>query len=153
MDGLFWVAAAKGRLALHHGPKTSSDLAQEVWELSYRLLELDPAHGGAHNILGKLNQEVMSLSGWQRFLGRLVLRTEALRSSSWERALEHHRRAVAGEPEAVLFHLDLGRTLQLTGAKEEAREIYEQGLALPRLYPVDEKFQALIQSYLDELDG
>lgn len=151
VDGLFWAAASKGRLALHHGPRTSSALAQEVWDLTHLLLTLQPDHGGGHNILGKLNQEVMSLSGFERFIGRLVLRSAPLREASWHKALDHHRQAVAAEPEAVLFHLDLGRTLQLTGETDEARRIYEAGIALPQLYPVDELFQERMRGYLDEL--
>ncbi|MDT8341123.1 MAG: hypothetical protein RQ751_06390 [Longimicrobiales bacterium] len=152
VDALFWAAAAMGRLALHHGPRTSATLAEEVWTLAHRLLERDPGHGGGHNILGKLNQEVMSLSGWERFLGRLLLRARPLREASWEAALTHHRRAVALEPEAVLFHLDLGRTLQLTGARDEARTVFRRGLALPRLFPMDGVFQRRIAEHLEALD-
>lgn len=152
-EGLFWSAASKGRLALHHGPRTSSALAQEVWDLANRLLELEPDHAGAHNILGKLNQEVMSLSGWQRFLGKVLLRSEPLQEATWEKALDHHTRAVAAEPDGVLFHLDLGRTLQLMGEEERAREVFRTGLALPAVYPVDRKFQELMAGYLAELGG
>ena len=151
IDGLYWSAAAKGRLALMYGVRTTARLAQEVWDLTHRILEADPDHPGAHNILGKLNQEVMSLSGWQRMLGRLVLGTDPLREASWERALDHHRRAVAADPATVLFHMDLGRTLQLQGDPEAARAHYETALSLPDGYPVDPWFKDLIRGYLEEL--
>ena len=151
VEGLYWLAVSKGLLALHYGPKTSSDLAQEVWDLAHHLLAIDPEHPGAHNMLGKLNQEVMSLSKWQRVVARFVLRTEPLRESSWDKALDHHRRAVAAEPGTLLFHLDLGRTLDLLGRDDEARAVYSAALALPDRYPVDPTFRKRIQGYLDDL--
>lgn len=151
LDGLYWSAAVKGRLALQHGARTTARLAQEVWDLTHAILEIDPDHPGAHNILGKLNQEVMSLSGWQRMLGKLVLRSDPLKEASWERALDHHGRAVARDSTTVLFQMDLGRTLQLTDAPEAARTHYEAALALPESYPTDPRFKGLIRGYLEEL--
>lgn len=151
LDGLYWSAASKGRLALQYGPRTTARLAQEVWDLTHLILEMDPRHPGAHNILGKLNQEVMSLSAWQRILGRWVLGTDPLREATWEKALSHHRAAVEADPETVLFRLDLGRTLQLSGSPEEALRVYDQGLNLPTRYPVDEKFKELMREYRTEI--
>ena len=153
LDGLYWSAAVKGRLALQYGARTTARLAQEVWDLTHAILVVDPEHAGAHNILGKLNQEVMSLSGWQRMLGKLVLRYDPLKEASWDRALDHHRRAVAGDPTTVLFHMDLGRTLELTDDDQAARVHYEKALALPDGYPVDPRFKGLIRGYLAELPG
>lgn len=153
VDGLYWAAASRGRQALQHGPRTSTELAQQMWDLTERVLALDPEHGGGHNILGKLNYEVQTLGWVQRALARLVLRQPFLSSTSWEQALDHHRRAVAAEPEVVLFQMDLGQALHRSGNDAEARRVLEHALTLPDVWPVDPTFKAQIRAYLEDEMG
>ncbi|HUP52780.1 MAG TPA: hypothetical protein VM198_09910, partial [Longimicrobiales bacterium] len=91
IDGLYWRGAAEGRRALNAGPSYGADLAQRVYDGAHTILALDPDHGGAHNLLGKLNYEIMSLSRVERFIGRVLVRKQALRDSSWESAELHLR--------------------------------------------------------------
>lgn len=150
-DGLYWTAAVLGRWALFHGPRTSTRLVQRVWDLTHRLLDVDPDHPGAHNILGKLNHEVMSLSGIERFVGRLLFRIEPLKQANWDSALEHHGRAAAIDPQTVLFRRDLGQTLAALGRFDDARLQWEDALTLPSVYPVDDRFKDRIRGFLDAL--
>jgi hypothetical protein len=145
---LYWAAASIGREALQHGPRTSSQRVQRMWDLTHRVLEIDPEHAGAHNILGKLNHEVMSLSGFERFVGRLLFRIDPLREATWEAALAHHRRAFATDPETVLFGRDLGETLWARGLEDEARDVWSTTLALPSVFPVDERFKDEIREMM-----
>ena len=153
VDGLYWAAASRGRQALQHGPRTSTELAQQMWDLTERVLALDPEHGGGHNILGKLNYEVQTLGRIQRALARLVLRQPFLSSTSWEQSLDHHRRAVAAEPDVVLFQMDLGQALHRSGNSAEARRVLEHALTLPDVWPVDPKFKEQIREYLEDEMG
>lgn len=150
-DVLYWAAASLGREALQHGPRTSTRLVQRVWDLTHRILELEPDHPGAHNILGKLNQEVMSLSGFERFIGRLLFSIDPLKEANWDDALSHHRRAVEVDPATILFGRDLGETLAALDRAQEARDVWEATLAQPSIYPVDDRFKADIRRMLDEL--
>ena len=137
VDGLYWLGASKGRLALQQGPRTTAALAQEVYDLAHRVLALDPLHAGGHNILGKLEYEVMTLTAFERFLARLILGNEALRTASWEGAEHHFTRSLAAEPEVILFHFDLGKMYLAQGRLEEARAAFERVLALPVRHPPD----------------
>lgn len=148
---LYWAAASLGREALQHGPRTSTRLVQQVWDLTHRVLELDPDHPGAHNILGKLNQEVMSLSGFERFLGRLLFSIDPLKEATWEAALDHHARAVEADPSTILFRRDYGETLAALDRHDEARAMWQAALALPSVYPVDDRFKDDIRRMLAEL--
>ncbi|MBT8403956.1 MAG: hypothetical protein KJP18_08870 [Gemmatimonadetes bacterium] len=145
---LYWAAASLGREALQHGPRTSTRLIQRMWDLTHRILEIEPEHAGAHNTLGKLNYEVMSLSGFERFVGRLLFRIDPLREATWDAAVAHHRRAFAADPETVLFGRDLGETLLATGRDAEAREVWSKTLALPSVFPVDERFKHEIREMM-----
>jgi tetratricopeptide (TPR) repeat protein len=151
VDGLYWSASAKGRLALQYGVRGAARLTQEMWDLTHGILEIDSLHPGAHNLLGKLNYEVMRLSGWQRTLGRLLLRTDPLRESSWEKARFHHETAVAQDSTTILFLLDLAQAYQYDGDEAKALETFEQALALPSTYPVDEEFKRRMREWVAEL--
>lgn len=148
---LYWAAASLGREALQHGPRTSTRLVQQMWDLTHRVLELEPEHAGAHNILGKLNQEVMSMSGFERFVGRLLFNIDPLKEANWDDALEHHRRALDSDPRTILFRRDYGETLAALDRPEEARTVWEEALALPSVYPVDDRFKEDIRRMLLEL--
>ena len=151
IDGLYWAAAATGRDALRHGPRTSTRMIQRLWDLTHHILELDPDHPGAHNILGKLNQEVMSLSAVERVIGRLLFRIDPLREASWDRALEHHFQAVRSDPGVMLFRMDLGVTWAELGCWTHARRQLEQALGLPDRYPVDPYFRSGMREVLADM--
>lgn len=153
VDGLYWTGAALGREALQHGPRTSTRLVQQVWDVTHRLLDLAPEHAGGHNILGKLNQEVMSLSGFERFIGRLLFRIDPLKEATWERAVHHHEAAVASDPEVILFRLDLGLTYLALERPDEARAQFEAALEIGPTFPVDPYFKDEVRRRLADLDG
>jgi tetratricopeptide (TPR) repeat protein len=138
MDALFWLTAAKGRLALQASARDAARLGNEVWRLAHKILAMDPNHAGAHNVLGTLQYEVMTLSRFERFLARTFLgESEALRRSSWEGAEEEHRAAVALDPDAILYRYQLARTLARRDRPDEAVAELRTVLALPRRYPAD----------------
>ena len=152
MDALFWLTAAKGRRALNAGARDAARLGDEVWELAHRMLARDPDYPGAHNVLGTLQYEVMTLSRVERFLARMILGdNEALGRSSWDGAEAGHRRAVALAPEAILYRYDLARTLLRRARTEEAIAELRTALALPHRYPHDAEIQDAARRVLRRL--
>ena len=137
LDALFWFTAAKGQLAVQASVRDAARLGQEVWRLAHRMLAIDPDHAGARNVLGRLQYEVMTLSRIERFLARMILGSnEALRSSSWEGAERHQLRAVALDPEQILYRYDLARIHMRRGRPREAEAELGTALALPaRTHP------------------
>jgi tetratricopeptide (TPR) repeat protein len=151
MDALFWLTANKGRHALQVGAREAARLGDEVWRLAHRMLARDPEFAGAHNVLGKVQYEVMTLSRVERFIAKVLLGdNEALRSSSWEGAERALRRAVELAPDGVLFRNDLGRLLIRTGRLDEALAELTVVASLPPLYPSDPAFIEYARRILDE---
>lgn len=142
IDGLYWLAAATGRLSFLLSPKGSAEAGQRVYEISHRILALDSTHAGAEDALGKISYRVMRLSGAARFLSRALLRHAALRGASWEDAEIHLRRAVALDPEWIVPHADLGEVFLHTGRYEDAVRELERALELPVRHPGDRAYQA-----------
>lgn len=152
VEGLYFRAALTGRRAMNASPGYAVELAQLTWEDANRVLELDPQHGGAHNVLGKLNYEVMILSRVQRFIARTFMGNDVLRDAGWEQAEEHLTRAAELWPELVLFHYDLAALYERRGREEEAAVAIQRALELPVLHPPDERFKRQAEELLSEIN-
>jgi tetratricopeptide (TPR) repeat protein len=151
VDGMYWRGAAAGRRAMNAGPSYGAELAQRVYDDAHAILALDSGHGGAHNLLGKLNYELMSLSRVERFLGRLLVRTQALRDSSWESAETHLVAAAESWPDLVLFQFDLGLLYRKRGREQEARAAFRRVTEMAPVHPTDGSFQDDARRHLEEL--
>ena len=150
-DALYWRGVAAGRRALHAGTGYAAELAQLVYDDAHAVLATDSLHAGAHNMLGKLAFEVMSLSRVERLLARVFLSNDALERTSWEDAEHHLGRAVELSPSAVLYHYDLGVLHARRGRPDEAVASLRQALALPAVQPMDEAVQELAGTLLEEI--
>ena len=154
LDALFWFTAAKGQLAVQASVRDAARLGQEVWRLAHRMLAIDPDHAGTHNVLGRLQYEVMTLSRIERFLARMILGSnEALRSSSWEGAERHQLRAVALDPEQILYRYDLARIHMRRGRPREAEAELGTALALPARTPPDFRIHTDARRQLARLEA
>jgi tetratricopeptide (TPR) repeat protein len=151
IDGRYWRGAAHGRRAMNASPGYATELAQQVWDDAHAILAVDSLHGGAHNLLGKLSYEVMSLSRFERAIGRVFMGNEALSSASWESAEFHLEAAATHWPELVLFHFDLGQLHRKRGNDEEARAAFQRALETVAEHPTDLELQAQAREYLAEM--
>lgn len=141
VDGLYWRGVATGRRAMNAAPGYAADLSQIVYDDAHAILEADPDHAGAHNMLGKLNYEIMSLSGIKRLIARTFMGNEALDDTSWEDAEHHLRRATELSPDDILFHFDYGQLLRKRDRRDEAVRELSCVLALPAVEPIDPLLQ------------
>lgn len=154
VEGRVWTAAAKGRLAIETGSaREQARWGDEVWRLTRSVLAEDPDHPMANGVLGKLSQQVSRLSGFQRWVGRTVLGSDALDMAGWDTAETYLRTAIRSDPGMVLFYLDLGETHLLQGEMAEARDVLRTGLEVPDRYPTDPVFKREMRRLLDEAGG
>ncbi len=151
IDGLYWRGAAHGRRAMNASPGYATELAQRVYDDANAILAQDSLHGGAHNLLGKLSYEVMSLSRFERAMGRIFMGNEALSSASWENAEYHLEAAAEAWPDLVLFQFDLAQLYLKRDRDEDARAVFRRVLELPAVHPPDFEFHAQAREALSEL--
>jgi tetratricopeptide (TPR) repeat protein len=137
IDGLYWRGVSAGRRALNAGPGYAVELAQRVYDDAHAILAIDSLHAGAHNMLGKLNYEIMSLSRIKRLLARTFMSKPSLDDTSWEQAEYHLAKAAELAPDFVLFQFDLARLYQKRGRRAEAIAAYQRSLAAPTVHPTD----------------
>lgn len=117
------------------------------------ILEDAPGHAGAQHILGRINAAVMRLGGTKRFLARVVLGSDVLRSASWDAARAHLEHAERAGPCMAEHHLELGLLLADTG--DEAGAHVEAGhvLALARASAVTPERADMLHAKALELLG
>lgn len=106
------------RLELDDGEEV--ELAHELHRHAARIVALEPRHGGAHHMLGRLHAAVMRLSGFKRFLARTFVGGELLARASWTEARRHLELAEALEPCVPDHHYELARLLFERGQDEDA---------------------------------
>ncbi|MDX1494017.1 MAG: hypothetical protein R3253_08170 [Longimicrobiales bacterium] len=152
IDGIYWRGVASGRRAMNAGPGYAVELAEVVYDDAHAILAHDSLHGGAHNMLGKLNFEVMSLSRVKRLIARTFMGNDALDDTSWENAEYHLHRAADLWPDFVLFHFDLGQLYEKRGRRELAAREMAHALTLPAVHPTDRRIQEQARALLQEWD-
>lgn len=137
-EGLFWLAAHVGRYALHSpSDPERARAADAAFRLAQRILERDPDHAGAHNVLGRSHLEVRRLPVATRLLARAFMGREFVSRTSWDGARHHLARAVELDPGLAYFRLDLALYHRARGNGERFQGEVEALLALPRRHPID----------------
>jgi len=141
IEGLYWRGFAAGRRAMNASASYAVALAQIVHQDAHDILASDSLHGGAHNMLGKLNYEVMSLSWFERTIAKMFMGNKALDDTSWQNAEYHLAKAVEIWPDLILFHFDMGQLHRKRGRREGAIRSFSQVLSLGAVHPIDRKLQ------------
>ncbi|HEX6967091.1 MAG TPA: hypothetical protein VF166_14980 [Gemmatimonadaceae bacterium] len=124
-EGHFYLARALGRVALTKGKKDRVKYGKEVYEQAQAALQLNPNHPGALHVLGMWNAEVMSLSGFSRFMAKTFLGGGILGKASWDNAVHYMEQSVQVDPKRLVHHLDLGKVYLDTKQPDKAREQFE----------------------------
>jgi len=151
IEGIYWRGVAAGRRALNAGIGHSVELALITYADAHTVLEADSLHAGAHNMLGKLNYEVMILSWIERWLVRTFMGNEAIKDTSWEKAERHLARAAELSPDFVLYQFDLGTLYEKRGRDEEAAGPLARARDLPVVHPIDPELQKRAVALLDRI--
>ena len=150
-EGHFYLARALGRVALTKGKKDRVKYGKEVYEQAQAALRINKNHPGAVHVMGMWNDEVMSLSGFSRFMAKTFLGGGILGQASWDKAVLYMEQAVKVDPKRLVHHLDLGKVYADTKKPDKAREQYELVLkGTPTEYN-DRHYKEQAQKALDEL--
>ena len=116
-----------------------------------RVLAIDSAHAGAHNVLGQLNFEVCARPAAYRFIAARLFGMSLVRQASWQLAEIYLADAVRLDPSMIRYRMDLAKLLSRTGRDEEASRMLRAVGALPRIHPFDAALQSEAASLLATL--
>jgi hypothetical protein len=118
-DAHHWFAVARGLHADQAGAREKIELAREAHLHTLRALEIDSMHPGANHILGRLHSGTLRLSFVSRMFGRMLGLGEIMDEASWESAEARMRLAAEGEPDMLVYQLELARLLIRVEKAEE----------------------------------
>ncbi len=122
-DGHYALAMVLGRLSRTKGSKERVRFAKVIFDEATRAIALNPAHDGAHHVLGAWHAEVKRLSGIQRFFAKALFGGGFMSVANWDDAVQHLERAVALNPQHVYHRLELAEVYvdldQYTKAREQ----------------------------------
>jgi tetratricopeptide (TPR) repeat protein len=121
-DGHYAVAMVLGRLSRTKGSKERVRFAKVIFDEATRAVTIDPAHDGAHHVLGAWHAEVKRLSGIQRFFAKALFGGGFMSAANWDDAVKHLERAVALNPHHVYHRLELAEVYADIGVFSKARE-------------------------------
>ncbi|HEX5436242.1 MAG TPA: hypothetical protein VFW98_03730 [Gemmatimonadaceae bacterium] len=150
-EGHFYLAFALGRVALTKGKKDRVKYGKEVYQQAQQALKIKPDHPGALHVMGMWNAQVMSLSGFSRFMAKTFLGGGILGKASWDNAVHDMERAVQVDPKRLVHHLDLGTVYLETKQPEKARQQFKLVVnGTPTEYN-DRHYKEEAQKALDEM--
>jgi tetratricopeptide (TPR) repeat protein len=150
-DGHFTVAQAVGRLARTQGGKERVRFAKLIYDEGMKAIELDSTHDGAYHLMGAWHEEVMLLSGFQRFFAKALFGGGFLDKGNWADAQRYLERAVALKPKNIFHRLELGEVYYDVGKVTKAREQLSVIATLPIADVLDPKYRKEAKQVLDDI--
>lgn len=149
-SGHLWLAVSLARQLEVEGPKTRAALEREIKSELDRALSLDPAQPRAYFERGLWNRRNATRGLWQRGVSKVML-AGLPRGASLDNAVRDLERAVALQPDAIHYRLELARTFVRLKRDADARRELERALALPGTGPRDPGLHAEARSLLEKL--
>jgi hypothetical protein len=127
----FALALVLGLRVEREGGKTKINIASEMKKELEATLAIDPLHGRARHLRGRLSASVLRMSAITRFLATSILGGGELKKASWQEAESDLVFAEVQVPGVSDHHLQLANLYRDTKRPELARVEVEHVLALP----------------------
>ncbi len=151
-EGHFQLAQALGRLSRTRGGKERVQFAREIYDEAARALALDPAHGGAHHVLGAWHAEIMRLSGITKFFARTLLGADFMSRATWDSAAAQLERAAELEPHHLFHRFELAEVyVDMDRTADAVRQLQTTATLPPTSDVMDPYYKAEAVKLLERL--
>ena len=151
VERLHELAAVLGTLTELQGASAKVKTAQELEDLTRRILELEPGHAGTHHIVGRLHAAVMRLSRIERFVATRMLGGSALSAASWETARHHLEAAATRDPCSPQHRYELAKLYAERGDPTSAAQQLTELLRTPPMGRFESHIAELASTLLASL--
>jgi len=152
-DGHFMIAQALGRLSRTRGGKERVRFAQIIYDEANKAIALDSTNDGAYHVLGAWHEEVMLLSGIQKFFAKTLFGAGFLDKGNWADAQRYLERAVALAPKSIFHRYELAGVYIDVGKYSKAREQLNTLETLPIADVLDHQYQKEGKQLLEDIKG
>ncbi|CAN5700104.1 hypothetical protein BH09VER1_BH09VER1_05110 [soil metagenome] len=126
-----------GRIAFMESNRRKVELSKLIESEAQTAARLDPKEEYAWHVLGRWNYELAGFNPILKALAELIY--GKFPDCSYDKAVEYFKKSIALNPQAVIHHIELGRTYLAMGKKAEATVELKKGLALPSTMKDDEE--------------
>lgn len=147
----FALAVVLGMRTDREGGRTKVDVAGELYEELGAVLALDPEHGRARHLMGRLHAGVRQMSGVTRWVAARLFGGDLLSEASWKEAERHLSFAEERAPEVPDHHLQLALLYLETGRPDRAAAEARHVLELEASSPLEQAARAEAVKLLEEL--
>jgi hypothetical protein len=127
----FALAVVLGLRIEREGGRTKIHIASEMKKELDATLAIDPMHGRARHLRGRLNAAVLRMGAITRFLATSILGGGELKKATWQQAESDLVFAEAQVPGVSDHHMQLANLYRDTKRPELARAEVEHVLAIP----------------------
>ena len=152
-DGHFMIAQALGRLSRTRGGKERVRFAQIIYDEANKAIALDSTHDGAYHVLGAWHEEVMLLSGIQKFFAKALFGAGFLDKGNWADAQRYLERAVVLKPDNIFHRYELAGVYIDVGKYSKAREQLTALETLPIADVLDHQYQKEAKQLFEDIKG
>jgi tetratricopeptide (TPR) repeat protein len=143
------IALSLGKLGQIQGNKEKVAYSKRIKECAEKATRLDPSNDYAWHILGRWHQGVAGANSILLGLARLIY--GEIPEGTNETSLKCFEKALAINPNALVHHIEIGRTYAQMGRTDEARTSLQKGLAMPNRERDDAETKARGRKALDKL--
>ena len=123
------TAITYGKMLPLFGTKEQVEASGRIKDSADRALKIDPRNDTAWHILGRWHRTVADMGGFKRTMGSMIY--GKLPSSTNEASVACFEKAIAINPNRLMFYVELGLTYAQMKKKDEARRFIAKGLSMP----------------------
>ena len=128
-DAQLAIAITLGKLLAYQSNKEKAAASPRIKASADSALALDPLNDTAWYVLGRWHRVLADIGGMKRAMSGLLYGT--LPTTTNAAAIACFEKAIAINPNRLMFYIELGRTYGQMGKKEDARRWIEKALAMP----------------------
>ena len=139
-DSQLSVAITLGKLMPIESTKEQVENSKRIKASVDRAIRLNPKNDLAWFVLGRWHQGYAELSPVRRKIGEVLY--GKLPDSTFADAARCFEKAVSANPNRLMHYIELGRTYERMGRREEARRLISKGLAMPSVEKDDPDIKA-----------
>jgi tetratricopeptide (TPR) repeat protein len=148
--GYFYLAVSLGMMAGLLPVNTQIEMAEEIRIATEKAIALDPQNGFAYHVYGVWHRRMAEIGKMKRVVASLLY-GRTLPTGDLDKSVEFLKKAVSLNPNVIVSHLELARSLAAREEWSAARAQLDKVAELPIKYSDDSQHKQKALELLEEI--